>query len=73
MPLWQLNLSFVSFIAMGVSGIAITLAVKRYYRCPRCDSVPLGSWTPFGPGNIGVQWGVAVNPAICSKCGAILR
>jgi len=73
MPLWQLNLTFGSFIVIGVSVIAATLAIKRYYRCPRCETVPLGSWTSLGPGIIGRQWGVALNPSVCSKCGAILR
>jgi hypothetical protein len=73
MPLWQLNLSFGSLIVAGASVIAATLAVRRYYRCPRCETIPLGSWTTLGPANFGMQWGVALNPSVCPKCGAILR
>jgi hypothetical protein len=73
MPLWQINLCLASFIVIGISVVAVTLAIKHYYRCPRCETVPLGSWSSLGPGNIGMQWGVALNPSVCSKCGAILR
>jgi hypothetical protein len=73
MPLWQINLCFASLILAGASVIAITLATKRYYRCPKCETVPLGSWASLGPGIIGMQWGVALNPSICPKCGVKLR
>jgi hypothetical protein len=73
MPLWQFNLLLVSFVGLGVSIVAITLAVRRYYRCPKCETVPTGSWTSPGPTNIGMEWGIPFNPSVCSKCGARLR
>lgn len=71
--LWQLNLTFASLIGITVSIIAITAAVRRYYRCPRCEAVPLGSWSMLGPGNFGMKSGIALNPSVCSNCGARLR
>ena len=71
--LWQFNLLLVSFIGMGVSIVAITLAVRRYYRCPKCEAVPTGSWTSLGPTNIGMQRGIPLNPSVCGRCGARLR
>jgi hypothetical protein len=73
MTLWQLNLAFGSFAAMLGAGIAITMGIQRHYRCPKCETVPMGSWTTFGPGGIGKNWGVEFNPSICRKCGARLR
>jgi hypothetical protein len=54
MTLWQLNLSLGSLVAMGVSGIAIVIAVQRHYRCPKCNAVPMGSWNTLGPGRVVV-------------------
>jgi hypothetical protein len=73
MALWQLILGFASLIGITASVVAITLGVRRYYRCPECESVPLGSWTSLGPGNIGKSWGLDLNTSVCSKCGARLR
>jgi hypothetical protein len=73
MTLWQLNLAFGSFAAMLAAGIAITMGIQRHYRCPKCETVPMRSWTTFGPGGIGRHWGVEFNPSICRKCGARLR
>lgn len=70
---WQLNLGLIAFIGIAASIIAVTVAIQRYYRCPRCEAIPLGSWTSLGPGNFGPRWGVALNPSVCAKCGARLR
>lgn len=67
MPLWQLNLNFGSMIAVGVTVVAITRAVLRYYRCPKYEALPFGS-TIFG-----TPWGIILNPLFCSKCGAKLH
>jgi hypothetical protein len=70
---WQLALELVSFIVRGGSMIAITYAVKRHYRCPKCDAIPMGSGSNLGPGAFGRQWGgVALNPSVCPSCGARL-
>jgi hypothetical protein len=73
MEFWQLNLSFASFVALGVSVVAIVLAVRRHYRCPKCNAVPMGSWTTFGSGGVSWNRGVDLNPTACPKCGAKLR
>lgn len=72
-PLWQFILLMVSFIGVSASIIAITMATRRYYRCPKCETVPTSSWTSLGPTNIGMQWGIPFNPSVCGKCGARLR
>jgi hypothetical protein len=73
MPLWQINLCLIALVGMMASIIAITLAVRRHYRCPRCEAIPIGSSTSLGPGNLGTKWGVALTPDVCFKCGAKLR
>ena len=73
MSLWQLNLIFGSIVTLGVSVAAIARAVQRHYRCPNCEAVPLGSWSAFGRASFSTSWGVALNPSVCSKCGAKLH
>lgn len=73
LAMWQLNLTFGSLIAIVISIIVVTVVVRRYYRCPRCEAVPLGSWSTLGPSNFGMQRGVALNPSVCSNCGTRLR
>jgi hypothetical protein len=73
LTLWQLNTLFGSFVVMGAAVIAITYAIKRHYRCPKCEAIPMGSWTMLGPSSYGISSGVALNPSVCRKCGARLR
>ena len=69
----ELVLSFAIFIALGIAMLVVIFRVNRLYRCPRCSSVPMGEWSDLGPGSIGHESGVALNPYKCSKCGAVLR
>jgi undecaprenyl pyrophosphate phosphatase UppP len=73
MSLWQLNTLFGAFVVMGAAIIAITFAIKRHYRCPKCEAIPMNSWATLGPSTFGVYSGVALNPSVCRKCGARLR
>ena len=53
-------------IAFLATGIGITwwsfLTFRGGYRCPSCDSVPIGSM-------VGGRWGVQMNPSVCHECG----
>jgi hypothetical protein len=71
--LWQLNLNIGAASAMVAATIAIVMAVQRHYRCPKCETVPMGSWTTFGLGDVGKRLGVEFNPSSCPKCRARLR
>jgi hypothetical protein len=51
----------------------VSIKANRLYRCPRCNSVPMGTWSTLGPGSFGLHSGVALNPKRCGNCGAILR
>lgn len=73
MPLWQLNLSVISFVAIIASVVAITAAVQRHYRCPRREAIPSASRALLGPVRFGIQRGIALNPLVCANCGAKLR
>jgi len=68
----QFTLGLMSFVATGTAMVAIILAVRRHYRCPKCNEVPMGNWTALGPGSIGFDEGVAINPSVCPSCGAQL-
>lgn len=69
----QFTLGLVSFVAGGAAIIGITVGVRRHYRCPKCDAIPMSTWTQLGPGSFGVRRDVEVNPSLCRNCGARLR
>jgi hypothetical protein len=54
--LWRLNLIFGGFLVAAVSIIRINLTINKLYRCPACNSVPMG------------RKGVFVNPDTCPQC-----
>jgi len=68
----EFTLSLVSLCAIFAGGIGITLGTRRHYRCPRCDEIPMGSWTRLGPGSFGASSGVELFPSVCPNCGAKL-
>ena len=68
----ELIISLVSFVAAGIGVVGTVVGTQRYYRCPRCEEVPMGSWNTFGPNLFSRQSGVAVFPAVCPNCGARL-
>lgn len=71
MTLGELTLSLASFVLGGAAIIGITVGIRRHYRCPRCDTVPMGTWIQLGP-LAGVRRDVDMNPSVCPKCGARL-
>ena len=67
----QFTLNLVSLVAGGICITAVVFSVRRLYRCPRCETIPMGLMGR--PGTIGVRWGVDLNPYTCPNCGAKLR
>lgn len=67
------TLGLISIVLMGAAIIAVTTYVRRYYRCPRCNSVPMGWGPPTGPSQVGASYGVEIYPSRCPKCRAQLR
>jgi hypothetical protein len=68
----QFTLGLGSFIAAGAAIIGIAVGVRRHYRCPKCNAVPIGTWSTLGPGSFGLNRGIAINPSVCPSCGAAL-
>jgi hypothetical protein len=68
----EFTLGLVSLVIIFVAGIAITFAVRRHYRCPKCNEIPMGTWANFGPGSFGVNRGLNLFPVTCPNCGARL-
>ena len=68
----EFTLGLVSLILIGVAGIGIVVGVRRHYRCPKCNTIPMTTWAQFGPA-FGIRRDVAINPSVCPKCGARLR
>ena len=68
----EFTLGLVSLVIIFVAGIAITVAVRRHYRCPKCNEIPMGTWANFGPGSFGVNRGLDLFPVTCPNCGARL-
>jgi ABC-type Fe3+ transport system permease subunit len=69
----EFTLGLVSLVIAGVAGVAITFAVRRHYRCPKCNEIPMGTWTNVGDSSFGVKRALALFPAACPSCGAQLR
>ena len=69
----QFTLGLISLVVGGAATIGIIVGVRRHYRCPKCDAIPMSTWGQLGPGSFGTRRGVAANPSICRKCGARLR
>jgi hypothetical protein len=61
--LWKLNLIFGSFLVLLLSIARISLTVNKLYRCPACNTVPMGRGHD----------GVLLDPDVCPKCGARLK
>lgn len=59
------------FAAM-VSIAFIIYATQKYYRCPRCGSVPMDGDLFIGTSGVGYERGVLLNPKSCPKCRAPL-
>src|SRR5882724_13407702 len=45
----QLTLGLVSFVVWGTAMVAIIFAIRRHYRCPKCNEIPMVGWTTLGP------------------------
>jgi hypothetical protein len=69
----QFTFMLVALVAIGVSLTVVVFSVRRLYRCPHCETVPMGSVGMLGPASFGVRRGVALNPYTCPNCGAKLR
>lgn len=68
----QFTLGLVSIVVVGAAAIGITVGLRRHYRCPECNAVPMGSWNSLGPDTLGLNRGVALNPSVCGSCDAPL-
>src|ERR1700732_3642616 len=68
----QFTLGLVSIVVVGAAAIGITVGLRRHYRCPKCNAIPMGSWNSLGPDTLGLNRGVALNPPVCRSCGAPL-
>ena len=68
----EFTLGLASFVLGGAAIVGIVFGVRRHYRCPRCDKVPMTRSMQFGP-VFGIRRDVAMNPSLCSNCGARLR
>jgi hypothetical protein len=69
----EFTVSLVSLVVIFIGGGGIIFGVRRHYRCPRCEEIPMGSWTNLGPTSYGRQSGVELFPSVCRSCRARLR
>jgi hypothetical protein len=69
----ELLISLVSFVMAGIGVAGTVFGTQQHYRCPRCEAMPMGFWTTFGPASVGWHSGVTIFPSVCRNCGAKLR
>jgi hypothetical protein len=69
----HLRIGVLLIIVFVVCVGAIYIQVRRIYRCPRCNKVPIetiyGWRSELGTEARDIQW----NPSECPNCGAPLR
>jgi hypothetical protein len=69
----EFTIALVSLVGVFAGVVGITIGTRRHYRCPRCEEIPMGSWTRLGRSSFGVSSGVELFPSVCRNCGAKLR
>jgi hypothetical protein len=69
----EFTLNLLCFVVLGISMCVVIFAVRRLYRCPRCNNIPMSGWGTAGPYAVGYKYGVDLNPSICTTCHAKLR
>jgi hypothetical protein len=69
----ELIATFSVFLVLAVGMVVIILRTRKLYRCPRCNSVPQGTWSEIGPASFGFHSGISINPKRCPTCGATLK
>lgn len=69
----QINAGLLMILLFVGCAAAVALQVRRLYRCPRCNAVPMrttpGWYDKFGKEGRDVEW----NPSECPTCRAPLR
>jgi hypothetical protein len=68
----EFTVSLISLVLGGAAVIGIVVGVRRHYRCPKCDKIPMTTRAQLGP-VFGVRRDVDMNPSLCSNCAARLR
>ena len=69
----QLLITFSIFLVCALAACMVIFRTKRLYRCPRCNTVPMGASSTSGQGSFSFRFGVELNPTRCPNCGANLR
>ena|SRR5450631_4454582 len=64
--------NLICFVVLGACSLVIIFAVRRLYRCPKCEAIPMGRWTEVGSGSFAFRSGVNLYPVSCPNCGAPL-
>ncbi|MES2207673.1 MAG: hypothetical protein V4525_12890 [Pseudomonadota bacterium] len=63
---------FAGFFMFMLSIGFITHAINKYYRCPKCNTIPMTSGFSVGSSGFKYERGLILNPKICPKCKALL-
>jgi hypothetical protein len=69
----ELIATFSLFLVLAVGMVVIIVRTRKLYRCPRCNSVPQGTWSEFGSTSFGFHSGISINPKRCPTCSATLQ
>ncbi len=69
----QVMFQLVMLAACGTGFVVVVLRLRKNYRCPSCDAIPMAGSFEVGQSGVGYDEGVALNPRTCSGCGAKLR
>lgn len=63
----------ICFLVAGTGIVWWVYVTNKFYRCPSCNSIPMGNWFQLGTSGFGFSRGVELNPSSCPKCGKLFK
>lgn len=68
----QFTSGLASIVVAGAAAIGSTVGLRRHYRCPKCNAMPMNTRNSLVPNTLGLNRGVFLNPSVCGSCDAPL-
>ena len=63
-PIERTDFFLLCFVTIVVATIRVNFILMKHYRCPACGKMPIDR---------GSRGGLMLNPAVCPRCGALLK
>jgi FtsH-binding integral membrane protein len=71
---WKIAIAVILWTAFFSSMFVMTFWVRKLYRCPSCDEIPMGgSFSVGSDSSFGYEKNLLLNPKKCPHCGVMLK